>query len=89
MAFITILGLIPTATLFVPVLRKPQEMLTKKFWKDARRGVNLIFSPKDGVFGSTIGQIFDYLRPNFHPNDHDTTQYLEYYKTNYLTRAVL
>ena len=46
MAFITILGLIPTATLFVPVLRKPQEMLTKKFWKDARRGVNLILVQK-------------------------------------------
>ena len=57
MAFITILGLIPTATLFVPLLRKPKELLTRKFWKDARRGVNLIFSPKDGVFGSTIGQI--------------------------------
>ncbi|MEX7491158.1 metal-dependent hydrolase, partial [Acinetobacter baumannii] len=55
MAFITILGLIPTATLFVPLLRKPKELLTRKFWKDARRGVNLIFSPKDGVFGSTIG----------------------------------
>ncbi|WP_311042777.1 metal-dependent hydrolase, partial [Klebsiella pneumoniae] len=40
MAFITILGLIPTATLFVPLLRKPKELLTRKFWKDARRGVN-------------------------------------------------
>jgi hypothetical protein len=35
MAFITILGLIPTATLFVPLLRKPKELLTRKFWKDA------------------------------------------------------
>ncbi|EPJ3290537.1 metal-dependent hydrolase, partial [Acinetobacter baumannii] len=76
LAFFTILGLIPATTLFIPVLRKPQEMLTRKFWKDARRGVGLIFGPKDGVFGSTIGQIFDYLRPDFHPNDHDTTEYL-------------
>ncbi|EHU2136458.1 metal-dependent hydrolase [Acinetobacter baumannii] len=87
MAFITILGLIPTATLFVPLLRKPKELLTRKFWKDARRGVNLIFSPKDGVFGSTIGQIFDYLRPDFHPNDHDTTKYLEYYKKKLLNEG--
>lgn len=73
--------------LFVPVLRKPQEMLTLKFWKDARRGVGLIFGPKDGVFGSTIGQILDYLRPDFHPNDHDTTEYLEYYKKKLLTEG--
>ncbi|EXC35549.1 putative metal-dependent hydrolase family protein [Acinetobacter baumannii 951631] len=84
LAFFTILGLIPATTLFIPVLRKPQEMLTRKFWKDARRGVGLIFGPKDGVFGSTIGQIFDYLRPDFHPNDHDTTEYLEYYKDKLL-----
>lgn len=86
-AFGTILGLIPLTTLFVPVLRKPQEMLTKKFWKDATRGVSLIFSPKDGVFGSTMGQIFDYLRPDFHPNDHDTTAYLEYYKEKLLNEG--
>lgn len=83
----TILGLIPFSTLLVPVLRKPQEMLTRKFWKDATRGVNLIFSPKDGVFGSTLGQIFDYLRPDFHPNDHDTTAYLEYYKQKLLNEG--
>ncbi|EXT89462.1 hypothetical protein J780_4054 [Acinetobacter baumannii 25253_7] len=29
-------------------------------------------------------QIFDYLRPDFHPNDHDTTEYLEYYKDKLL-----
>jgi len=87
LAFFTILGLIPATTLFIPVLRKPQEMLTRKFWKDARRGVGLIFGPKDGVFGSTIGQIFDYLRPDFHPNDHDTTEYLEYYKDKLLNEG--
>lgn len=52
LAYFTILGLIPFSATLVPVLRKPQEMLTAKFWKDARRGVKLIFSPKDGVFGA-------------------------------------
>jgi predicted metal-dependent hydrolase len=33
LAYFTILGLIPFATTFVPVLRKPQEMLTAKFGK--------------------------------------------------------
>ena len=46
LAFFTILGLIPATTLFIPVLRKPQEMLTRKFWKDARRGVGLILVQK-------------------------------------------
>jgi predicted metal-dependent hydrolase len=27
---------------------------------------------------------FDYLRPDFHPNDHDTSEYLEYYKDKLL-----
>ncbi len=80
LAYGTILGLIPFASTLVPVFRKPSAMLTAKFWKDARRGVALILSPKDGVFGSTQGQIFDYLRRDFHPNDHDTTEYLDYYK---------
>ena len=83
----TILGLIPFSTLFVPLFRKPKDVLTRKFWKDAGRGVSLIFSPKDGVFGSTIGQIFDYLRPDFHPNDHDTSAYLEYYKDKLLSEG--
>lgn len=83
-AFGTILGLIPFSTLFVPVLRQPKDLVTRKFWKDAKRGVALIFSPNDGVFGSTMGQIFDYLRRDFHPNDHDTSEYLEYYKEKLL-----
>ena len=87
LAYITILGLVPFAAFMVPVLRKPQEMLTGKFWKDMRRGINLLFSPTEGVFGSTQGQIFDYLRRDFHPNDHDTTAYLEYYKNKLLTEG--
>lgn len=87
LAYITILGLVPFAAFMVPVLRKPQEMLTAKFWKDAARGINLLFSPVEGVFGSTQRQIFDYLRPDFHPNDHDTSEYLAYYKHKLLTEG--
>ncbi|WP_139094311.1 metal-dependent hydrolase, partial [Acinetobacter baumannii] len=76
LAFFTILGLIPATTLFIPVLRKPQEMLTRKFWKDARRGVGLIFGPKADVFGITIGLIFVYLRPDFLTNHHPSPVYL-------------
>lgn len=84
LAYFTILGLIPFATLFVPALRKPKAMLTPKFWKDARRGVRLIFSPKDGVFGSTQNKIWDYLRPSFHPNDYDSSAHLAYFEKKLL-----
>lgn len=87
LAYFTILGLIPFSATLVPVLRKPQEMLTAKFWKDARRGVKLIFSPKDGVFGSTQARIFDYLRRDFHPNDHDTSEYFKYYEKKLLSEG--
>lgn len=87
LAYFTILGLIPFSATLVPVLRKPQEMLTAKFWKDARRGVKLIFSPKDGVFGSTQARIFDYLRRDFHPNDHDASEYFKYYEKKLLSEG--
>jgi len=87
LAYFTILGLIPFSATLVPVLRKPQEMLTAKFWKDARRGVKLIFSPKDGVFGSTQARIFDYLRRDFHPNDHDASEYFKYYEEKLLSEG--
>ena len=35
-------------------------------------------------FGSSLGHIFDYLRQDFHPNDHDTTTLLEHYKKELL-----
>lgn len=87
LAYGTILGLIPLTATCVPLLRKPQEMLTSKFWKDAHRGVKLIFSPTDGVFGSTQGRIFDYLRPDFHPNDHDASAYFAYYEKKLLSEG--
>lgn len=49
-----------------------------------RRSVGLIFGFKEGVYGSSISHIFDYLRPDFHPNDHDTSAFLEYYKQRLL-----
>jgi predicted metal-dependent hydrolase len=84
LAFGTIFGLVPTMGLFVPFFQKPKDMLTSKFWTDAKRGFSLVWGPKAGVFGSTWGQVFDYLRTDFHPNDHDTTQYLQYYKEKLL-----
>ncbi len=79
LAYLTILGLIPFATALVPLFRKPSDLIKPKFWKDARRGVRLIFGPKDGVFGSTQGKIWDYLRRDFHPNDYDTHEHLAYF----------
>ena len=37
-----------------------------------------------GVYGSSWMHIFDYLRPSFHPNDHDTSEFLAYYKEKLL-----
>lgn len=97
MAFVTILILVAAGGAFIPVIRKPSRLLSPKYWRDVARGANLIYGVKGGVFGSTLGHIFDYLRPDFHPNDHDTTEQLEYFKqvlldpeegllTPYLTR---
>lgn len=97
MAFVTILILVALGGAFIPPIRKPSRLLSLKYWKDVARGASLIYGTKGGVFGSTLGHIFDYVRPDFHPNDHDTTELLEYYKkvlldpeegilTPYLTR---
>lgn len=96
-AFVTILILVAMGGALIPPIRKPSRLLSLKYWRDVARGANLIYGVKDGVFGSTLGHIFDYVRPDFHPNDHDTTEMLEYYKkvlldpedgllTPYLTR---
>lgn len=97
MAFVTILILVAAGGAAIPVIRNPSRLLSFKYWRDVVRGANLIYGVKDGVFGSMLGHIFDYLRPDFHPNDHDTTEQLEYFKqvllnpedgllTPYLTR---
>ena len=83
-ALITILGLISAASLLVPFYRKPSNLVSLKYWKEIPYNFSLIFGLKDGVYGSTLGHIFDYLRPDFHPNDHDTSDFLEYYKEKLL-----
>ncbi len=83
-ALITILVLISAASLVVPFYRKPSNLINLSYYKDMYRSAGLIFGLKDGVYGSTLGHIFDYLRPSFHPNDHDTSAFLEYYKEKLL-----
>lgn len=79
-AFVTILGGVSLGALMLPFFRKPSNLVSLGFWKEASTSASLLFGRKNGVFGSTMGHIFDYFRPDFHPNDHDTTAYLNYYK---------
>ena len=83
-ALITILVLISFASFFVPFYRKPSNLISWSYWKDIPRSFQLIFGLKNGVYGSSLKHIFDYLRPDFHPNDHDTSEFLEYYKETLL-----
>ncbi|HNE91027.1 MAG TPA: metal-dependent hydrolase, partial [Agitococcus sp.] len=80
LAFVTILGGVSLGALLLPFLRKPSNLISVSFWKEAKTSASLLFGYENGVFGSTIGHIADYFRPDFHPNDHDTTAYLNYYK---------
>lgn len=86
LATVTIIFLVSLGAVLIPFIRKPSSMLRPAFWKDAARSAGLLFGLKDGVYGSTIAHLFDYVRPDFHPNDHDTTEYLEYYKEKFLQR---
>ena len=52
--------------------------------KDVPRSFSLLFGLKRGVYGSSWKHIFDYLRPSFHPNDYDTSAFLDYYKERLL-----
>ncbi|OTG68273.1 metal-dependent hydrolase [Acinetobacter sp. ANC 4470] len=83
-ALITILGLISAASLIVPFYRDPKNLIRLSYWKDIPHSFQLIFGLKDGVYGSSLKHIFDYLRPDFHPNDHDTSEFLAYYKETLL-----
>lgn len=84
LAFFTILFLVPLGGAAIPIWRKPSNLVSLRYWKDVKRSVGLLFGPEDGVYGSTFKHILDYLRRDFHPNDHDTTAYLEYYKERLL-----
>ena len=83
-ALITILVLISAASLLVPFYREPKNLIRWQYWKDMPRSFQLIFGLKDGVYGSSWKHIFDYLRPSFHPNDYDTSDFLAYYKERLL-----
>jgi len=84
LAAFTILVLVPLGGSLIPIIRRPLNLISPRYWKDARRSIALIAGPKEGVYGSTFSHILDYLRRDFHPNDHDTTAYLEYYKDKLL-----
>jgi uncharacterized protein len=83
-ALITILVLISAASFLVPFYRNPKNLISLRYWADIPYNFRLIFGLKDGVYGSSFKHIFDYLRPDFHPNDHDTSEFLEYYKEKLL-----
>jgi predicted metal-dependent hydrolase len=84
-ALITILVLISAASFLVPFYRNPKNLISLRYWRDIPYNFRLIFGLKDGVYGSSFKHIFDYLRPDFHPNDHDTSVFLEYYKEKLLS----
>ncbi|MFH4156540.1 metal-dependent hydrolase [Acinetobacter bereziniae] len=83
-ALITILVLISAASFLVPFYRNPKNLISLRYWSEIPYNFRLIFGLKHGVYGSSFKHIFDYLRPNFHPNDHDTSEFLEYYKEKLL-----
>tara|TARA_R110002073_G_scaffold45053_2_gene124651 strand:- start:69572 stop:70501 length:930 start_codon:yes stop_codon:yes gene_type:complete len=84
LAAFTIMFLVPLGGSLIPVIRKPSNLFSLRYWKDVKNSLALLAGPKDGVYGSTINHILDYLRKDFHPNDHDTTAYLDYYKEKLL-----
>ena len=83
-ALITILVLISAASFLVPFYRNPKNLISLRYWKEIPYNFRLIFGLKDGVYGSSFKHIFDYLRPDFHPIDHDTSEFLDYYKEKLL-----
>lgn len=84
LAAFTIMFLVPLGGSLIPVIRKPSNILSLRYWKDVRRSLALLAGPREGVYGSTIKHILDYTRRDFHPSDHDTSAYLEYYKEKLL-----
>ena len=83
-ASVTIIFLVALGGAAIPPIRRPRNLLSPRYWKDVARGVGLLYGPKEGVYGSTIGHILDYLRPGFHPNDHDVSAHLDYYEKKLL-----
>lgn len=84
LATFTIMGLVFAGAVGIPILRKPLNLIRPAYWQDVGYSLYVLWNPKNGVFGSTLGHVLEYFRPDFHPNDHDTTQYLEHYKEKLL-----
>lgn len=82
-ALFTILFLVSLGAAGIPLLRHPYKLLSAQGWRDTKYSLSLLFGRKKGVFGSNWHHVFAYLKPSFHPNDYDSSEYLEYYK-NYL-----
>lgn len=83
-AAITIVALVPFAATLIPVIRRPANLLSPDYWRDVKRSAALLFGGRNGVYGSSMAHILDYLRPDFHPNDHDTSNYIAYYRQRLL-----
>ena len=81
---LVILGGVGAGALLLPFLQNPKNLVSLNFWKEASTSFSLLFGLKNGVFGSSVGHLMEYFRPDFHPNDHDTSAYLEYYKEKLL-----
>jgi len=84
LAAFTIMVLVPLAGSLIPIWRKPSNLFSLRYWKDARRSLTLLAGREDGVFGSSMKHLLDYLRRDFHPNDHDNTEQLAYFKEKLL-----
>lgn len=84
LASLTILGGVSLGGYLMPFVRKPSHLINPRYMKDVVESTALLFGSERGVFGSSFMHILEYLRPSFHPNDHDTTAYMEYYKERLL-----
>tara|TARA_Y100000296_G_scaffold18883_1_gene22535 strand:+ start:293 stop:1234 length:942 start_codon:yes stop_codon:yes gene_type:complete len=57
-------------------------------WKDNWRGLKFLWGWK-GLFPRLARQYFDFYRPSFHPNDHDTVALLEEWRQRMLNEGGL
>ena len=83
-ATVTILFLVALGGAMIPPFREPRKLFSRFYWKGLARGAVLLYGPREGVYGSTVAHILDYLRPGFHPNDHDVSEHLDYYEKKLL-----
>ncbi|WP_420427390.1 metal-dependent hydrolase [Algiphilus sp.] len=84
LAAFTIMVLVPLAGSLIPIWRKPSNLFSLRYWKDARHSLTLLAGREDGVFGSSMKHLLAYLRRDFHPNDFDNAAQLTYFKEKLL-----